>query len=110
MCRMPQAPHYDRSTDFAGDEANNRGGRSTVATADVNAELDAVSQSVNALSDNAALIQRDDGALRDGVVSVASLSPEVSKYLQAVGGVPRGAWVTATAYNLRDVVTQSGNT
>ena len=70
-----QAPPYTRSADFAQDERNNVGGRSTVRTDQVDAELDNVSASINALCTNLALIQRDDGKLRDAIVELYALSP-----------------------------------
>lgn len=107
---MSQAPTYTRTTQFAGDELNNRGGRSTVATADVDAEFDDVAVSVNQTRDNLSLLQRDDGHLRDEIVKIWALAPEVSKYLSATTGVPRGDWQTATLYAQRDLVRNSGNT
>jgi hypothetical protein len=64
---MTQATHYTRTTGFADDERNNAGGRSTVATADVDFELDAIGQRLNLTIDNLALLQRDDGVMRDGI-------------------------------------------
>lgn len=107
---MSQAPAYNRTTDFADDEANNRGGRSTVATADVDAELDAISESINALRSNVSLNQRDDGEIRDQRVKVFSLAPDVLQLFVTYGASPRGAWVTTTSYALKDIVTQSTNT
>lgn len=107
---MSQAPTYTRSTGFANDELTNRGGRSTVATTDIDAEFDAVAVSVNQTRDNLSLLQRDDGAMRDGVVRIWTLGADVSSYLTAVGGTIRGAWITATAYVPKDVVVQNTNT
>ncbi len=107
---MSQAPTYTRSTGFANDELTNRGGRSTVATTDIDAEFDAVAVSVNQTRDNLSLLQRDDGAMRDGVVRIWTLGADVSAYLTAVGGAIRGNWVTATAYVPKDVVVQNTNT
>ncbi len=78
---MSQAPLYTPITDFSTDELNNAGGRSTVGTAKVDAEFTNISSSVNALRNNLELIQRDDGALRDDVVTLASLSPQVATLL-----------------------------
>lgn len=52
---------------------------------------------------NLAVIQRDDGQLNNGFVKVPSLGTDV---LNLIGGwTPRGAWVTATNYAVRDMVT-----
>lgn len=107
---MAQAPEYNRSTEFAEDERDNVGGRSTVRTAALDAELDDISTSVNALQANQELNQRDDGEIRDQRVKLHTLAPEVVKLLTIFGGTIRGAWLTATAYAVKDVVTQGGNT
>jgi hypothetical protein len=106
---MTQATHYTRTTGFADDERNNAGGRSTVATADVDFELDAIGQRLNLTGDNLALLQRDDGVMRDGAVPVSALGADTLKLISGAGN-PRGAWLTATAYIPKDLVTQGGNT
>lgn len=107
---MTQASRYFRATDFAEEEATNVGGRSTVRTARVSYELDTLGDSHNRVITNLALIQRDDGEIRDSMVKLHALSGDVNKYLTAVGGVPRGLWAAATAYALRDVVNSDGST
>ena len=65
---MAQPQAYNRETDFTerdGDDTNHAG---------INAELDAAALSINQLRDNLALIQRDDGALKNGIVTAESLS------------------------------------
>lgn len=105
-----QPPPYTPSTDFNDDELNNRGGRSTVATDALDTEFAAVALSVNAIEDNLELIQRDDGQLRDQSVHTYTLDATVLKLVTMLGGTVRGAWVTATLYALKDIVTQGGNT
>lgn len=68
---MPQAPAYNREKNFA----ENNPDRTDHAA--INAELDRAAQSINALRNNAALIQADDGTLKNAVVSIAALSTEV---------------------------------
>lgn len=65
---MAQPQAYNRETDFTerdGDDTNHAG---------INTELDAAALSINQLRDNLALIQRDDGALKNGIVTAESLS------------------------------------
>lgn len=100
---MSQPPAYARTTDFSQDESTNVGGRSTVRTDRVDAELDAVAASIAGLRTNLALIQRDDGGVRDGTVELWCLSPAARLALQLEFN-PRGAWVTATAYAVDDFV------
>lgn len=110
MLGMSQAPTYTRSAQFADDERDNAGGRSTVNTADVDGELDAISTSINALQANQELNQRDDGEIRDERVKMHTLASDVKALLSATTGNPRGEWVTATAYAVRDVITKSSST
>lgn len=107
---MTQANPYTRTTGFADDERNNAGGRSTVRTAQVDAELDAIAVPLNLTIKNLALLQRDDTVMRDGVVPVSALGSDTLKLLTTGSAVVRGAWLTATAYAIKDLVTQSGNT
>jgi hypothetical protein len=107
---MSQPPDYTPATDFSEDEANNAGGRSTVRTANLDAEHAAIAASINAINDNLSLNQRDDGEIRDQRVKSHTLSAEVLAMLTAYGATPRGAWLTATSYAIKDLVSQSGNT
>jgi len=109
MAGMAQAPIYTRVTDFSQDELNNVGGRSTVGTAKLDAELDNIQATVNALRSNLTAIQRDDGKLRDSSLSINSLDATVLAALGITGAI-RGAWLTATAYAVRDIIQQGGNT
>lgn len=76
-----QAPPYNPRTDFSDDEQGNVAGRSTVRTALLDAELAAVATSVNALRGNLALIQRDDGQVRDLAVGLHALDYDVRRRL-----------------------------
>lgn len=110
MARMAQPTPYDPATDFSGEELANAGGRSTVDTAALDAELAAVGLTTDQILVNLALNQRDDGEIRDGRVKLHTLATAVLALFAATAGTPRGAWGTATAYALRDVVTQNTNT
>lgn len=66
---MAQPQQYEREVDFTerdGDDTNH---------AAINSELDAAALSINQIRDNLALIQRDDGALKNGIVTAESLAP-----------------------------------
>lgn len=74
---MAQPPAYNRVKDFGadyGDQTDNQA---------INTELDAVSSSVNGIRANLALIQRDDGGLRDGIVTKDSLAQSLKDELYA---------------------------
>ena len=101
---MPQPPQYTRITSFSADEANNLTGRSTVRTTNLNTEFDNAKLTLDQILTNLGLIQRDDGKLLDGIVTLASLSSAVTALFVAGGGNPRGAWLTATAYAFKDII------
>lgn len=87
---------YDITTNFEDEEANAVSGRSTVRTAMVDVELQNIATTLASLIGNLELIQRDDGALVDGVVSVSSLAAEVLSLLSGTTIVPRGDWSSAS--------------
>jgi hypothetical protein len=73
---MPQPQAYERQTDFTerdGDDTDH---------AALNQELDAAALSIEGIRDNLALIQKDDGALKNGIVTPESLAPETFTALQ----------------------------
>lgn len=104
---MSHAPNYSPTTSFATDETNQAAGRSTVKTVSVDTELANISASINALNTNIKLLQRDDGKVKDMLIEPYMLS-EQARALVSTGGVPRGGWVAATAYAVKDVVQHSG--
>lgn len=97
---MTQPTRYDPLHDFSGDQRN----------ADIRDELDAefgaIQRTLDETLDNLALLQRDDEALTNGIVTPDSLSDST---LALIGQwTARGAWSALTSYNLRDLVTFSG--
>ncbi|RXF07659.1 hypothetical protein EG878_17560, partial [Enterococcus faecalis] len=60
-----QPTAYTPETDFSEQEATGASGRSTVNTAALDAELAAIEQTLDETLDNLALLQRDDGAVRN---------------------------------------------
>lgn len=74
---MPQPPQYERTIDFT-----ERDGDDTDHPA-LNQELDAAAQSINALRENLALIQRDDGQLQNGIVGAEQLAPDAFEAVRA---------------------------
>ncbi len=82
---------------------------------DHDAELDAIEQTLDGLCANIELIQRNDGKLRNQSVHPDSLSTATKALIGAGRGnsggaawTPRGLWVTATEYEVGDVVEQGG--
>lgn len=66
---MPQPQAFERQTDFT-----ERDGDDTDHPA-LNQELDAVALSIEGVRDNLALIQRDDGGLKNGIVTADTIAP-----------------------------------
>jgi hypothetical protein len=99
---MTQPTAYTPTTDFSQEEVDNVGGRSTVRTAMVDAELAAISTTLTQVLTNLSILQRDDTKLRDGFVELYNLSATCLSALTSI--VPRGAWVTATEYAVGDLV------
>lgn len=72
-------------------------------------EFNALTLTTDQIISNLGLIQRTDGALANGSVHTNAFSA-ASLSLMAGSWNPEGAWLTATAYAVGDVVTQSGST
>lgn len=73
----------------------------------LDAEFDRIKTTLDATLANLALIQRDDGLLRNASVSPDTITSALA--IMIAGWTIRGPWVTATAYVLKDYVTQGGN-
>lgn len=107
---MAQPPSYNPTTDFSADELVNTGGRSTVRTAQLDAEFTGIQATLAGVLANLSLNQRDDGEVRDERVKLPALSSDVKALLAAGQGLPRGTWLTGTVYALRDIVISGTNT
>lgn len=99
---------YQRQFDFTTFAANNPD--TPPPAVQLDAEFNAVSSSVGQIIARLAQVQRDDGDLANGVVSLDSMSADVLALFTAIGGAVRGAWLTATAYAVKDIVTFGGGT
>jgi hypothetical protein len=105
---MAQPPAYSPLTDFSDDEAANVGGRSTIRTDRLDAELDALETTIAAIRANLSLLQRDDGKIRDAYVEAYNLSAACKAFVLATKWAARGLWLTATAYAVNDLVDVAG--
>lgn len=106
---MSQVPDpYDRQSDFTS-FAPEDSGQPQVGN-DLENEFNEIKNSIDQTQDRLAEIQRDDGALANQSVHVEALSSAVRALLALSGAVIRGPWVTATAYAVGDVVTESDAT
>lgn len=100
---MAQPTPYRRSYGFA-DHSASYPSLPQPGTA-IDAEFSAVQATLEGALANLAILQRDDGALANGTVTLDSLTPAVMLALGAgVIWLPRGAWLEDTAYAISDVV------
>lgn len=97
---MAQPTAYTPITDYSDFEASNVSFTGLGVKLDI--EFAALNTSLDETLANLALIQRDDGALLNGIVTAESLATGLS-----VGVTAAGAWVTATAYVVNDMVWES---
>lgn len=101
---MSQPNPYNPTTDFSAEEAAGVGGRSTVRTAAVDTEFANIATVIAQIRNNLALVQRDDGHLLDGTVDTYNLTAAVLLLIGSNGFNLRGAWLTTTAYAVKDMV------
>jgi hypothetical protein len=105
---MAQPTPYNRLYDFSDYQEVNP--TKPLRGSEVDAEFDALKLTTDQLRANAALIQRDDGALANQVVTPDSLSAGTLAMIHQGEYVPRGAWAGTTVYNLGDLVTYNAAT
>ena len=74
---MAQPNKYTPQTSFAGDVRTNKPGRDLINPGALDRELRYIRVTANGLCDNLALLQRDDGKLKDAVVGVHTLHKDV---------------------------------
>ena len=98
-----QPTPYNPAVDFSEEEALAVAGRSSVRTAQLDAELQAIATSINQIRANLAILQRDDELLRDQVVKAHTLDTDVLALI-ATACTPRGDWATETNYGIGDIV------
>lgn len=99
---MSQPTPYTPNADFSQQEANNASGRSTVNTAALDAEFAAIETTLDQTLANIQLLQRDDGQLKDTIVSVMALDQSV---INLMGGwTLKGAWLALTDYAVNHIV------
>jgi hypothetical protein len=72
------------------------------------AEHDAIVNTMTQVLANIALIQRDDGGIRNGTVTPSALSADLLVLIGSTGINWRGNWAIVTAYALKDAVVFNG--
>lgn len=101
---MAQPTAYNRLVNFLQYAAAHTS--ATYNAADHDSELNAIETTLGGILTNLALIQRDDGYLKNASVHADAFST-ATLALIASDWTPRGLWVTATAYVVGDVVQNS---
>lgn len=97
---MAQPPDYTRQADFSAFAAANPA--TPLSGVSLDAELNRIKATVDAILTNIALIQRDDGDLANLSVGVDQLRPDVDFAISTVAD-----WTTATLYRPRAGVFES---
>lgn len=98
---MPQPPSYLRQYDFSDYQSNYPD--DPLPGNQVDNEFDAVKATLDQIRLNLALIQKDDGSLKNESVGMNQVAQDLLLYI-ASGLDFKGDWVTATAYAVGDVV------
>ena len=106
---MSQPPAYNRQFDFTDFSAAYPTAQQEGVQID--GELDAVKATLDVVLSNLSLLQRDDGAPANEIVTLDTLAADVvTAIASAAGWAPRGDWVTVTAYAVGDVVVETTST
>ena len=82
---MPQPPAYTIANDFSADESNAVSGRSTVETASLDTEFINIKSFIDQMRTNIALVQADDGTIKDDAVDLPTLADDVINYITTNG-------------------------
>lgn len=107
---MTQPTSYSPTTDFSEEEVDGVSGRSTVRTPALDVEFANIATTLAAVLTNLSVIQRDDTGLRDLIVEPYTLSAATLALIGSAGFTVSGAWLTATVYPARTIVTNGTGT
>lgn len=102
---MPQPPAYTRDFNFTQFSASYPLNQQPGVHLD--AEFNGVKSTLDRTLANLALVQRDDGRLRNHAVGVSQLDSSVITLLKSVSQRMRGAWAPDTLYQAGDLVIES---
>ena len=105
---MAQPRAYSRSTTFNDFSTTNPSDPHSGSNLDT--EFTELKQNTDDLNTNIALLQRDDGKLLNEAVHKDAFDQDALALIGLSGYTVRGAWVTATAYAIGDIVTNNDAT
>lgn len=104
---MAQPPPYVIFNSYSDYQASHQLPGPALLGSDLNTEFLRIKATLDAINNNLALIQRSDGVLSNQSVSPDTITSSLA--ILIAGWAIKGPWVTATAYALKDYVTQAGN-
>ena len=104
---MAQPNPYSKATNFTEYQTDHAAAPFNGALLD--AELVDIETNLDDLNTNIALLQRDDGALKNLIVTTSSFSTDALALIASEAFSVEGAWVTATAYAVGDLVEEAGS-
>jgi len=105
---VAQPPAYERGPNLISYAGENPAAPYNPAF--IEAELNNIMATLSVLLANILTIQRDDTKLANGSVHPDAFSSSALLLLAAGAGSPKGPWVTATLYEVGDLVEQTGQT
>ena len=104
---MAQPNPYAKATDFTEYQTEHEAAPFNGALLD--AELVDIETNLDDLNANIALLQRDDGALKNLIVTTASLSSDTLALIASDTFSVEGTWATSTVYAVGDLVEKDGS-
>lgn len=99
---MAQPRDYTRQYNFSDFQTTSPS--NPLPATQVDGELNSVKLTLDDLNTNIALVQRDDGKLKNNAVHKDAFDTGALALINAVGYTPKGNWATATAYAVNDLV------
>ena len=105
---MAQPRAYTQTTNFNDFSTTNPADPHSGANLDT--EFTELRQNTDDLNTNIALIQRDDGKIKNEAVHKDAFDQDALALIGLSGYEVRGAWLTATAYAIGDIVTNNDAT
>lgn len=99
---MAQPRDYTRQYNFSDFQTTSPS--DPLPAAKVDSELNAVKLTLDDLNTNIALVQRDDGALKNNAVHKDAFDTGALALINATGYTPKGDWATSTSYSVNDLV------
>lgn len=94
---------YNRQANFVTDAQGNANITVSQVATELDSEFDAINVSLDQTQSRLAELQRDDGALKDQIVTSQALSTDILNKITTANNSYRGVWQTGTTYYAGDV-------